>query len=116
MPYANVDDRLQFHPKRIEVGFAGIGLFVLGLSYVASYGTDGFIPDLWVEAQVGQEKGADKLPPRLVAAGFWQRTEGGYRVHDYLDYNMSAAQWKARKLAGKKGGEASAAKRRRGSA
>jgi|SRR5215211_2723261 len=97
MSWAKVDDRLQFHPKLRKVGLAGTGLFVKGLSYCAAYATDGFIDEVWVRAQVEQPGEDSRLPDALVKAGLWTRCKGGYRVHDYLDYNLSAREWEARR-------------------
>jgi hypothetical protein len=97
MPWAKVDDRLQFHPKLRKVGLAGTGLFVKSLSYCAAYATDGFVDEVWVRAQVEQPGEDAELPGALVKAGLWHQAKGGYRVHDYLSYNLSAAEWEARR-------------------
>lgn len=102
MPWAKVDDRLQFHPKLMRVGLAGTGLFVKGLSACAAFGTDGFIEEAWVRAQVERPGEDPTLPDKLVKAGLWKRVKGGYTVPDFLDYNPSQQQFKARKEAAKK--------------
>lgn len=48
----------------------------------------------------------------IVTAGLWIPTEDGYRVNDYLKYNMSRAQYEAKKAAGKLGGQRSGEARR----
>lgn len=102
MPWAKLDDRLHFHPKLMRVGLAGTGLFVKGLSACSAYGTDGFIEDAWVQAQVNRPGEDPALPAALVKAGLWRKVKDGYRVHDFLDYNLSQAQFDARSKAGKK--------------
>lgn len=57
-----------------------------------------------------------KLPAvirELVEAELWHATtDGGYEINDFLKYNMSRAQWEAKKAAGKKGGKLSGESRR----
>jgi hypothetical protein len=52
----------------------------------------------------------------LVAVGLWEPTDGGYRVHDYLEYQPSAAdlaaQSEKKSAAGKRGGQRSGETRR----
>lgn len=48
----------------------------------------------------------------LVDAGLWIPTTEGYRINDFLDYNMSRTQWEAKKAAGRLGGKLSGEKRR----
>ena len=104
-PWAKVDDTLHSHPKAMQAGLPALGLHLLAMSYSAGYLTDGFVPDGWVEREQGRTKG---LPDRLVEAGMWHRIEGGYIIHDWLDYNPSKAEVNARREAraeaGRKGG------------
>ena len=106
-PWAKVDDTLHSHPKAMQAGLPALGLHLLAMSYSAGYLTDGFVPDGWVEREQGRTKG---LPNRLVEAGMWHRIEGGYIIHDWLDYNPSRAEVierrEARASAGRKGAEA----------
>jgi hypothetical protein len=58
----------------------------------------------------------NKLPgviKELVTAGLWKPlADGEYEINDFLKYNMSRAQWEAKKAAGKKGGKLSGESRR----
>lgn len=113
MPWARFDDQFPDHPKVALAGPAAGWLFVCGVCYCARMLTDGFIP-------IGQiRKLADvdnpvALADRLVEVGLWENADGGYRVHDYLEYNPSAQQVKMdreelsriRAEAGRKGAEA----------
>ena len=40
-----------------------------------------------------------ELLQKLVECSLWERTNGGYQIHDYLDYNPTGAQVKAEKAA-----------------
>jgi hypothetical protein len=48
----------------------------------------------------------------IVGAGLWHPTEDGYEINDFLKYNMSRAQWEAKKEAGRLGGQRSGDARR----
>lgn len=49
----------------------------------------------------------------LLKAGLWHRTTTGYKVHDFLKYNMSRSDYRKKKEAGKLGGQQSGRSRRR---
>lgn len=88
MPWAKVDDKLHGHPKAIEAGLEALGLWTLALSWVSSYLTDGFVP----EGQIVRIGGSIEMADKLIAAGLWERRDGGYQIHDYLEYNPSAEE------------------------
>lgn len=93
MSWAKVDDRLHAHPKVRRAGLEAMGLWVLALSHVAAYLTDGRIELEDVKHLAGSKGPA--LAARLVAAGLWEPDGEGWRVHDYLELNPSAAMVKA---------------------
>ena len=107
MPWAKVDDKLHSHPKAMQAGLEALGLHVLAMSYVAGYETDGLVPAWFVD-----QKADAGIADRLVHAGLWELSPGGYMIHDWLKYNPSKAQAKrlaaAKRKAGKAGGEARA--------
>ncbi len=89
MTWANFDDNFADHPKVLALTDAAFRLHVSGILYCARYLTDGHVPT----AQ------APKLSPgykpaqlrELVSSGLWERSKGGYQIHDYLDWNRSRA-------------------------
>lgn len=122
MSWLKLDDAFPDHPKLgmlSDLAVLGGWLWVSGLCYCGRYLTDGFVP----HGQVGKladfrEFGVDvrEVASRLVDVGLWERTEGGYQVHDYLKYNPSRADHDASKASlsarGKKGASARHGKRR----
>jgi len=102
------------HPKMMAANAISGGelaevLWARGLDYVNEHGTDGFIPTgmpvmLCPTKTTARVKG-------LVTAGLWDLVEGGWRVHDYDDWNLRASERakadkeksEARSRAGKKG-------------
>lgn len=95
MTWARIDDTFHHHPKPMSVSLSALGLFALGLSYAADNGTRGQLPEKWVLGRiVGDDQSA---PQQLVEAGLWRRTESGYEIHDYHDYNLTPEQVEERR-------------------
>jgi len=105
---ARLDTGWHAHPKIVGLGWAAMGLHCWSISYSDHHRTDGFVP-MGVWPSLGGTSTAVKV---LVAAGLWEPVAGGYRVHDYLDYNRSRADLEAlevqRRAAGQNGGLAKA--------
>ena len=88
MVWARFDDQYPDHPKVIEAGPLAAWLNVCAICYASRYLTDGFIP----AGQIRKLADLDnpmRLVEKLVEVGLWERSEGGFRVHDYLEYNPS---------------------------
>ena len=83
MTWFRVDDRFHSHPKALAAGPAALGLWVIAGSWSAANLTDGFVPDHVLPRLAD---GAEELARTLVAAGLWRRCRGGYRFHDWSDY------------------------------
>ena len=88
MPWGRLDDSLYDHPKLDRLGrnrLACIGLNTVAVSWCNRYLTDGALP----ADRVVRLGGTLSLADVLVEAGLWERTDDGYRIHDFLDYNQS---------------------------
>jgi len=94
MPWIRLDDQFPDHPKVIEAGPLASWLYVCGIGYCNRLLTDGFIP-LGQVRKLADVDSAGELAARLVAVGLWDEAEGGYRIHDYLEYQPSAEEVKA---------------------
>lgn len=141
MPWVRIDDHFDENPKIARVGAAGIAFYVVGLAYCNRNLTDGFIPWAvaqrlvsleWIGA--GEDGDFERLcsttetvlddrvaafPLRpddvielLVEAGLWEHAPGGYRIHDYTDFQPTRAEVEseraAKQAAGRAGGMAAA--------
>lgn len=108
MSWIKLDDQIARHPKFIKAGPIASWLWVCGQSFCAQYLTDGFIPAEAVSS-LGRINQPEKHAQRLVDVGLWDRESGGYRVHDYHDYQPSKVEVERRReerrKAGKKGGK-----------
>lgn len=106
--WVKIDDGFATHPKILKAGITALGIQVRAICYSSQNQTDGYLP---IEALpiillgVGVE-GTD-WSEHMVSNGLWDRVEGGYEVHDYLEWNVSKkerAAWKKKlSRSGKKG-------------
>ena len=89
--WAKIDDQFFDHPKARAAGKDGRALFMAGLCWSAGQLTDGFIAitDLSLIAAKAGVRGAFTAR-ELVNVGLWEKTIGGWRIHDYADFNPSA--------------------------
>lgn len=101
-----VDDSFHSHPKVLAVSPAALGLWVVAGSWSGANLSDGFVPDHVLPRLLPD---AASLARDLVTAGLWKRTRGGYRFHDWGDFNpkredveqeRKAARERMRKLRG----------------
>jgi len=87
MGWIRVDENAPYHRKLLSAGPAAAWLWVCGLAYCQRMKSDGFIPvEALPQLGVGNYK---KLVGFLVSARLWHKTDGGYTVHDYLDWNAT---------------------------
>lgn len=133
MTWVKLDENFSNHPKILAAGPLAGWLHVCGLCYCNKYLTDGFLPyaviptlanfrGLSIEtggiknmATFHDDADAEALADTLVRTGVWDEVDGGYNVHDYLEYNPSKAQVeeerRKKQAAGQAGGQASATAR-----
>ncbi len=116
MVWARYDDGVRTHPKILRAGPLGGWLWFSGNSYCSEHLTDGFIPEEAVAtlasfegiALHGAPVDAKGIAAVLVKVGLWERIDGGFHVHDYLDYNPSRREVlrlrRDRAEAGRRGG------------
>lgn len=89
MAWVKLDDQFTDHPKIVAAGPQAGWLHVCAMCYASRYLTDGFIPiNVIPRLMTGN---TTKLVETLVAVGLWETAEGGYQIHDYLEYNPSRA-------------------------
>lgn len=95
MPWGRLDDGLNDDDKLNALCSDAFRLWVRGLVYCQKKLTDGFIADSAIPslAAFAKERDRSKLTAELCArlvvnkGPLWHREEGGYRMHDYHDYN-----------------------------
>lgn len=79
------------HPALDALSDAAHRVYVLGLVYAVSHGTDGRLPRRALR-YLHPDGAQPVLVDELLAAGLWQRTGEDYRVRHFLRYQSSAEQ------------------------
>jgi hypothetical protein len=106
-----VDDSYYDHPKVFDAPDCAVALWTRAGAWAARNLTDGFVPS-GMPARLCDDP--DTAVKELVRRGLWTRTSGGYKFHDWSDFQPSAqavAELRAKRAeAGKRGGHAKAAK------
>lgn len=92
MSFARFDDKLAFHPKVLAAGDEAFGLWVRLVTYCCAHHTDGFLTDEQLRAFPAKKT----LISKLLRVRLLDRSKGGVLVHDFLDWNPSAEQAKAK--------------------
>ena len=105
MAWAKLYDEWTDHPKVLAVDPHSKLLWLASISYSNRNLTDGFLPAAQVDRLInwsdlelwdsdGEPTSVDpqQLANRLCDADLWEPVEGGYRVHDFLDYQVSKEQ------------------------
>jgi hypothetical protein len=99
--WSKLDDSLIDHRKIFVAGeligkdgpAIAMGLFTVGLIWTNKQLTDGFLPAAVVKNFAHCDQPL-KVAEALVSAGLWEKQNGGYQIHDFLDHNFTAAEYK----------------------
>jgi hypothetical protein len=108
MPYLNIDDGMDEHPKVEGISDAAFRMHVSAMLYSARRGTDGAVPR--AKARRLSDTASDAVAGELVRAGVWHdlgegcdgsktclpAVSGHYILHDFLQWNHSADWWEQR--------------------
>lgn len=89
MVWVRLEDDIGDHPKLAAIDDHAFAIYVCGLAYCNRQLTDGFIPTgigLTLRHCGGKTKQAITA---LVGARLWEVVDGGWRIHDFLDYQPS---------------------------
>ena len=108
MAWTRIDDKFYENSKILDAGALGAHLYIAGLIHCNVKRTDGFIADCFVPGIGGDAFDSKRFAKKLVENKLWDRVEGGYQVHDFLQFNKSKEEIErlneARKNNGKTGG------------
>ena len=92
MPWVRIDENAMDHPKFVAISANAWRLWCEGMTYCQKHLTDGFIPTQGVKGMRYYSLAALRmlLAPLVPGKGpLWHDADGGYRVHDYHDWNES---------------------------
>jgi hypothetical protein len=95
--WGRVDDGMLEHEKWLRVEELGgwaecVAVWTACLLYANRQSTDGAVPITWLRRGTPLGPRALKAADVLVEAGLFERAEGGYRIHDFLEYNESKSR------------------------
>lgn len=111
MPWVKIDDGFAEHPKIEEAGPLAGFLHVAALCYCNRQLTDGFIPENKV-GRLADIPNVKRHIAALCAVELWHPVDGGYQIHNYLEFQPSRAKVEAeREEARKRMARARAAKK-----
>lgn len=111
MPWFKVDDSFHSHPKALAASPAALGLWVVAGSWSGANLSDGFVPDHVLPRLLPD---AATLAKELASTGLWKRIRGGYRFHDWNDFNPASETVLAEREAARKRMQAIRARRKEG--
>lgn len=91
MAWVRLDDGFPEHRKTLQVGGDAAWLHVCALAYCNRAETDGLIPHEALH-RLSDRRRPLTLAARLVDVGMWEIHPDGWLIHDYLEYQPSAAK------------------------
>ena len=97
MTWVKLDDNFPTHPRVIGLSDRTFRTHVTALCYCAKYLTDGHVPSSALRA-IGPRKSARELED----AGLWSKTDHGWVIRDFLDYNPSRDEVEGKREAARK--------------
>lgn len=103
--WVKVDDSFSEHPKVVEAGrHLGpygrgrvVAVWLVAMCYCNRNYTDGFVDELTVRTWTLFDRRPLDVAFVMAEAGLMSRVDGGFRFHDYLDYQPAAAEIKAKR-------------------
>ena len=119
--YTRIDDQFYMTIKNAQIDRDEQDLYIAGIVFCNGQLTDGFIPAarlpmLAAWAKLPGEANIEAIASRLVEHEYWEVVDGGYMVHDFLDWSISREEVLAlretRSQAGRRGGLRSGAVRK----
>jgi hypothetical protein len=104
--WSKLADELQDHPKLIAAGDAlgrngtaiALGVYTFAILYSNRQLTDGHLSAAFVKHLRIVDRPLT-VAHALVAAGLWDKTDDGFRIHDFLDFNFTRAAVRQRRQA-----------------
>ncbi|MET8841478.1 hypothetical protein ABZW67_15460 [Streptomyces rubiginosohelvolus] len=94
MPWVKLDDRFPTHRKVALLSDRAFRLYVSGLCWSSENLTEGRILTRELPF-IARVRGLKAVAKELEEAGLWDPADGGWTIHDYLEYNPDRAKVQA---------------------
>lgn len=102
--WARLDDALIDHEKVFAAGerlgkdgpAVALGFYAVALMWTNKHLSDGFLKDAVIKS-FRHVHNPPAVADALAKAGLFDRQDGGYRIHDFHDFNPSAAAIKRKR-------------------
>ncbi|MCP2339203.1 hypothetical protein [Actinomadura rupiterrae] len=91
MPWVRFDDQFPIHRKIDGLSDAAFRLHVSAICWSARNLTDGRISAAELR-MVARMRRPDKFVDELCRSGLWRRVDGGWLIHDYLEFQPSRSK------------------------
>jgi hypothetical protein len=103
--WSRLDDEFIDHPKVHVAGqllgvngrVIAIGFYAMGLMWANRYLTDGFLANEVIEGFASHVRNPLVVADALTKAGLLDKCPGGYRIHDFREFNPSATDIRRRR-------------------
>lgn len=90
MPWVRFDDQFPIHRKVDSLSDPAFRLHVSAIFWSARNLTDGYVPEIDLDAASPRTmQRPSKFVSELVRRGAWAKSQDGWQIHDYLDYQPS---------------------------
>lgn len=105
--YARFDIGMDEHPKVMLLSDAAFRALIESTMYARRQLTDGFLDERVVSKKWGLDV-ATELTSNGSGRPSWLKVDGGYRIHDFAEHQVTSADIEAKREAGRAGGLAKA--------
>lgn len=103
--WARLDDALIDHEKIFTAGdllgkngaAIALGFFAVGLMWSNKHLTDGFLKDAVIRSFGRHVEDPRRVADALAKAELFDKVEGGFQIHDFNDWNPTAANVKRKR-------------------
>jgi hypothetical protein len=95
--WIKLDDGFFYNRKVQAAGKDGRALYLAALTYCARELTDGLITTAEVRVCCALADTDQSAADVLVNVGLWEEVDGGYKIHDFHEYNPTAEEVRARR-------------------
>ena len=99
MAWLNLDDKMRRHPKVAPLSDRAHRLLINLIGHCSEFLTDGVVDNSSLRREMRSILAQDRHVRELISAGLLHKNGDGYQIHDWDDWNRSAAEIKGKRAA-----------------